>query len=101
MIETHRAPWSKMTDYINSYYTQTLTDSLQRLPLTACVETDVCVIGGGLAGLSTALSLGEQGVDTVVLEANRVGWGGSGRNGGCESWFLGLGATIGRESWAR
>ena len=46
------------------------------------VETSVCVIGGGYTGLSTALHLGERGVDTVVLEAARIGQGGSGRNAG-------------------
>ena len=43
---------------------------------------DVCVIGAGYAGLSTALHLAERGVKTVVLEAHEPGWGGSGRNGG-------------------
>ncbi|WP_246116902.1 NAD(P)/FAD-dependent oxidoreductase [Denitrobaculum tricleocarpae] len=45
-------------------------------------ETDVCVIGGGLAGLSTALGLAERDVKVVLIEARRVGWGASGRNGG-------------------
>lgn len=45
-------------------------------------RADVCVIGAGYAGLSTALHLAERGVDTVVLEAREPGWGGSGRNGG-------------------
>ena len=43
---------------------------------------DVCVIGGGYTGLSTALHLREKGYDVVLLEAERVGWGASGRNGG-------------------
>jgi hypothetical protein len=42
----------------------------------------VVVVGGGFTGLSAALHLAEQGVDTVVLEANEPGWGASGRNGG-------------------
>ncbi|HEV3105938.1 MAG TPA: FAD-binding oxidoreductase [Trinickia sp.] len=46
-------------------------------------EADVCIVGGGLAGLSTALSLVERGMrDVVVLESERVGFGASGRNGG-------------------
>jgi glycine/D-amino acid oxidase-like deaminating enzyme len=51
-------------------------------PLEGSVTADVCVIGGGYAGLSTALHLAERSVSTVVLEAHEPGWGGSGRNGG-------------------
>jgi glycine/D-amino acid oxidase-like deaminating enzyme len=46
------------------------------------VYADVCVIGAGYAGLSTALHLAEQGTSVVVLEAREAGWGESGRNGG-------------------
>jgi glycine/D-amino acid oxidase-like deaminating enzyme len=51
-------------------------------PLAAPARADVLVIGGGYAGLSTALHLAERGVDAVVLEAREIGFGGSGRNGG-------------------
>lgn len=51
-------------------------------PLTESTAADVVVIGGGYAGLSTALHLAERGVSAVVLEAHEPGWGGSGRNGG-------------------
>lgn len=51
-------------------------------PLSADRAADVCVIGAGFAGLSTALHLAEAGVSVVVLEAHEPGWGGSGRNGG-------------------
>lgn len=50
--------------------------------LDGCVNTDVVVIGGGYTGISTALHLAELGISCVVLEANTVGHGGSGRNGG-------------------
>jgi glycine/D-amino acid oxidase-like deaminating enzyme len=51
-------------------------------PLDQDAEADVCVIGGGYAGLSTALHLAERGVSVALLEAHEPGWGGSGRNGG-------------------
>src|ERR1041384_3301409 len=50
--------------------------------LTEPTQADVCVIGGGYAGLSTALHLAERSVKTIVLEAEEPGYGGSGRNGG-------------------
>lgn len=53
------------------------------VPLQGPVDADVCVIGGGFAGLNTALGLVERGVrDVVVVEAQRLGFGASGRNGG-------------------
>lgn len=51
-------------------------------PLAGDVEADVCIIGGGYAGLSTALHLAEAGSSVVLLETHEPGWGGSGRNGG-------------------
>jgi gamma-glutamylputrescine oxidase len=50
--------------------------------LQGAAACDVCVIGGGFTGLSAALHLAEAGFHVVLLEANRVGWGASGRNGG-------------------
>jgi gamma-glutamylputrescine oxidase len=51
-------------------------------PLEGAAAADVCVIGGGYTGLSAALHLAEAGLDVVLLEASRVGFGASGRNGG-------------------
>jgi glycine/D-amino acid oxidase-like deaminating enzyme len=51
-------------------------------PLDQAAKADVCIVGGGYAGLSTALRLAERGLDALVLEAHEPGWGGSGRNGG-------------------
>ena len=50
--------------------------------LAGDVEADVCVVGGGYTGLSAALHLAEAGLSVVLVEAQRVGWGASGRNGG-------------------
>lgn len=72
-----------MNDYIDSYYSRTLADDYRRAPLEGDVEADVCIIGGGMAGLATALGLAERGVtNVVVLEGKQVGFGASGRNGG-------------------
>jgi gamma-glutamylputrescine oxidase len=46
------------------------------------IRADVCILGAGLTGLSTAIELAEAGLDVVVLESRRVGWGASGRSGG-------------------
>ena len=45
------------------------------------VTADVCIVGGGYTGLSAALTLREHGLDVVLLEAHRIGWGASGRSG--------------------
>ena len=68
--------------YVDSCYSRTIADPLDAAPLATGCETQVCVIGGGLAGLSTALGLAERGISVVLLEAQQVGWGASGRNGG-------------------
>jgi gamma-glutamylputrescine oxidase len=53
-----------------------------RAPLAGDVEVEVCVIGGGVGGLSTARSLALRGIETLVLERSTVAGGASGRNGG-------------------
>ncbi len=68
--------------YTENYYTQTLQTALSPETLTGDIETDVCIVGGGIAGVSTAWELASRGLSVVVLEANRIGWGASGRNGG-------------------
>jgi len=65
-----------------TYYAAMADPQPPRLPLTGTRHCDVCVVGGGFAGLSTALHLAARGYETVVLEADRVGAGASGRNSG-------------------
>ena len=68
--------------YPESYYAATAVGLEDRPQLQGAERADVCVIGGGYTGLSAALNLAERGFDVVLLEAERVGWGASGRNGG-------------------
>ncbi|MGF6545503.1 NAD(P)/FAD-dependent oxidoreductase [Paraburkholderia youngii] len=66
----------------DSYYEASVTRAQPHPPLQEKLNADVCVIGGGYAGLSCALELAERGFDVALLEAQRIGWGASGRNGG-------------------
>ena len=68
-----------------SYYHLKATPVPPRPPLAGKVETEVAIVGGGLAGLGTALSLAERGHASVLLEASTIGAGASGRNGGMVS----------------
>ncbi len=95
-------------DYPNSYYVETLGNMSIRPRLADHLTFDVCVVGAGLAGLTTALELLRSGKSVCILEAKRVGWGASGRNGGfVSSGFAGsaskmlnhLGQTDGREAY--
>lgn len=67
---------------INSYYQATANNIFTRPELVGDVVADVCVIGAGYTGLSAALELAQAGYKVVVLEAETIGWGASGRNGG-------------------
>ncbi len=68
---------------MKSNYYQATTPSLNLPELIETLETQVCVIGAGFAGLATALGLLERGIkNVVILEAEHVGYGASGRNGG-------------------
>jgi gamma-glutamylputrescine oxidase len=68
--------------YPASYYAATAHPAPARPPLAGEVTAEVCVVGAGFTGLSAALELAERGHRVVILEAAKVGWGASGRNGG-------------------
>jgi len=70
------------TDHVDSWYAASANLSLEFPPLRGDQRADVCIIGGGYTGLSSALHLRQRGYSVVLLEANRIGWGASGRNGG-------------------
>jgi gamma-glutamylputrescine oxidase len=68
--------------HIRSYYAASANPAPPREPLDGETTADVCVVGGGIAGCSTALHLAERGFRVALLEGKRVAWGASGRSGG-------------------
>ncbi len=79
----------------NSYYRATATPNATWAPLEGVARARVAIIGGGFAGLNTAIGLAERGVrDVVLLEREQIGFGASGRNGG----FVFAGYSLGEQS---
>ena len=68
--------------HTGSYYAASANEIPDYSPLRGAKSSDVCVIGAGFTGLSAALQLSERGFKVHVIEANKVAWGASGRNGG-------------------
>ncbi len=92
----------------NSYYTDSANAKPSYPRLEGELEADVCVVGAGLAGLSAAIELADRGYSVIVLEAETVGWGASGRNGGqiiaglaCDQSVIekALGFEAARQAW--
>ena len=73
---------SEPDDHVASYYSATACDNVSYPSLEGRHTADVAIVGGGFTGVSAALSLAERGVDVALVEAHRIGWGASGRNGG-------------------
>jgi len=65
-----------------SYYEATVRERKRYARLDGSQTTNVCVVGGGIAGCSAALHLAERGYKVTLLEAQHIGWGASGRSGG-------------------
>ncbi|WP_461515718.1 NAD(P)/FAD-dependent oxidoreductase [Porticoccus sp.] len=78
-MSTH---YGQNSHHPSSYYVATSHDGVACPTLNTDIEVDVCVIGAGYTGLSSALHLAESGCSVAVLEANCLAWGASGRNGG-------------------
>lgn len=81
-----------------SYYAATANAFAPAPKLQGELRADVVVIGGGYTGLHAALNAAESGMSVIVLEAGRIGWGASGRNGGqmIPGWRKGVVELIGR-----
>src|SRR2546427_11755183 len=88
-----------MDDHVPSYWAATAGPEPDGIrTLEGDRRADVAVIGGGYTGLAAAYRLaGTHGLDAVVLEANAIGWGASGRNGGVGPITLGKGGVGGRD----
>ena len=70
-------------DYADVWYKRQMTTATPARPaLKGRVDTDICIIGGGLAGVTAAEELARAGRQVVLVDQHRVGWGASGRNGG-------------------
>jgi len=68
--------------HADSYYAATKNMATDYPQLTENQTVDVCIVGGGFTGVATALELAERGYCVAVVEARKIGWGASGRNGG-------------------
>ncbi|NUT78589.1 FAD-binding oxidoreductase [Pseudomonas sp. C1C7] len=69
-------------EHTQSYYAASAHNLTPFPTLNEDLVADVCVIGGGFTGVNTAIELAQRGLSVILLEARRIGWGASGRNGG-------------------
>ncbi|KAA0980052.1 FAD-binding oxidoreductase [Pseudomonas sp. ANT_H12B] len=69
-------------EHTHSYYAASVNEMAPYPTLASDRVADVCVIGGGFTGVNTAIELAQRGLSVILLEARRIGWGASGRNGG-------------------
>lgn len=71
-----------MTDHSDTWYSRSGSTAKRRALLRGSTQAEICVIGGGLAGIATAFDLATRGRSVVLLERHCIAWGASGRNGG-------------------
>src|SRR5436853_312183 len=79
--------------HVGSYYAASSQRAPERPALADGIDCDVCVVGAGIAGCSTALHLALAGLRVVLLEEQRVGWGASGRSGAQAIYGIAAGQT--------
>jgi glycine/D-amino acid oxidase-like deaminating enzyme len=89
------------SERIDNYYNVTRNDDTRYPALDGDHRTDVVIVGGGFTGVATAVELAERGMSVILLEANRIGWGASGRNGGQVTGSLSGDAAIRSQLTAR
>ncbi len=83
MVPAQRLSVDRPPDpHVDSWYAASVAPVPTHAPLRGELKVDVCVLGAGITGLSSAIALAEQGLRVAVLEAQCVGWGASGRSGG-------------------
>mgnify|MGYP001303807121 FL=1 len=70
------------SEHTGSYYAASRQPTTDYPFLSEAATCDVVVVGGGFSGVNTAVELTERGYEVILIEANRIGWGASGRNGG-------------------
>ncbi|PPU91676.1 NAD(P)/FAD-dependent oxidoreductase [Xanthomonas albilineans] len=78
----HRDTGAEPSPGPGSWYLDSATPLPEQPTLRGQIRADVCILGAGYTGLNAALTLAEAGYQVAVVEAQRVGWGASGRNGG-------------------
>ncbi|HEX8544211.1 MAG TPA: FAD-binding oxidoreductase [Pseudomonas sp.] len=81
-MDARAQPFAATPEHAASYYAASSHPQTDHPPLQGELQADVCVVGGGFSGLNTAIELAERGLSVVLLEARKIGWGASGRNGG-------------------
>lgn len=84
---------------VESLWRETAPNFSEAQPLSGALQCDIAIIGGGYTGLSTAEALATRGHDVIVFEANSLGWGASGRNGGVVSGKFRLGFSDMAAKW--
>jgi len=75
-------PTHQKQEHTASYYAASANDAKRYPLLRGAHRADICIVGGGFTGVASALTLAERGYKVALVEANRIGWGASGRNGG-------------------
>ncbi len=100
---TSRTLFNNAQTHTDSYYANSIDEAPNFPVLRDNIDVEVCVVGGGFAGLSTAIELAEAGKKVALIEGVKVAWGASGRNGGqiIGGWNIGydsLASQLGTDS---